>query len=550
MILKFIWYVLNRFAKSFGFIFFIAGLGVAAYFYQQKMPMIDAVRYRQSNLLQERLGRLDSVYGDSQRLVMKFKGADDFPTEFAAASFKPHFPQSYSTVKDFQDLQGQLAGVSSGKDAMKRFVTAHFEILLNAIQQKLMAHASSLAQPPSVPKNSVTPKPVFTPDYGLYDNSINSSEVESRKSRLDNAKQFLGVLQSSAENDENKKTLGDSIAEIDALAKLFPSQIDQVPVAPAPPVNYEPREPLNAEKVAARIAGVRNSVRQAVLSSWALDEADDRALQTAEDEQGKFMASQFRVKQLTQELNLAMAAAITAGFVLGMFFLLIGDWTQKSLTELLAEPWRHLIENFSASPSEVYQNVEKCVDARKIPGIETTREFWHEGGAISAKREYLRFARERLVFEICAAPFGTGFFLSFRAAVIPKTIDPLAIFLLLAVCGGTLIALVNSFGLLWGAIILLLTLCVVIFLMRTAVAHGLANVDRVLMKTPVLGTLYELFLRRDTYYRLDTTEMYVRAVENAVSEAFQGMFGEHGVNLLSETVSKPLMDEIYRKHFP
>jgi hypothetical protein len=58
-----------------------------------------------------------------------------------------------------------------------------------------------------------------------------------------------------------------------------------------------------------------------------------------------------------------------------------------------------------------------------------------------------------------------------------------------------------------------------------------------------------LFLRHDTYYRLDTRAMYVQAVQNAVSEAFQSMFGDHGVNLLSATVSKPMMENIYRKRF-
>ena len=41
--------------------------------------------------------------------------------------------------------------------------------------------------------------------------------------------------------------------------------------------------------------------------------------------------------------------------------------------------------------------------------------------------------------------------------------------------------------------------------------------------------------------------MYVQAVNNAVSEAFQSMFGDQGVNLLSQTVSKPALEAIYRK---
>jgi hypothetical protein len=406
---------------------------------------------------------------------------------------------------------------------------------------------SLLRSPLGVPVSpNLSPQVSPKPDSGLYAH-VDRAEVEYRQSTLNDARQFLGDLSTSAENPENKKTLDDSITEVDAFAKLLPSRYEDTS-QPTPPT-AAPREPLNAENVAARIAEIRKGVCQAVLSSWALDEADDKATQAAGEEQGKFLASESQVKQLSGELRLQMALVITAGMALGVFFLLIGDWTQKSSTELMADPWCQLIENVAASPSDVYATVEQSVAKRKVPGLEITREFWHEGGALSAKREYLRFARERLVFEICAAPFGTGFFLSFRAAVIPLVIDPLAIFCVLFLACAALSGLVYLFGLLWGAIILAFSSCVLIFLMRTALARGLANVDRVLMTTPLVGPLYELFLRHDTYYRLDTRAMYVQAVQNAVSEAFQSMFGDQGVNLLSATVSKPALENIYRKRF-
>jgi hypothetical protein len=53
-----------------------------------------------------------------------------------------------------------------------------------------------------------------------------------------------------------------------------------------------------------------------------------------------------------------------------------------------------------------------------------------------------------------------------------------------------------------------------------------------------------------TYYRIDTMFMYLQAVQGATAEAFQSILGENGVNLLSETVSQPVMDELYRKRFP
>jgi len=546
LIFTFLWQVLTRFAKTFGCLFFIAGFCASAWIYQQTTPLIESARYQQSDLLAKRLGNLQSIYENSRGLVMKFKGTADFPPDYAAASFKPQFPQQYSSANDFQDLHAQLGRVSAGEDALKRYVIDHFDSLLSDIQRKLIAHAASLAPSPT-PQSNPAPQVASMPDYGLFENRIDVSQVESRQSTLADAKQFLGTLDSAAEDPANKKTLDDSMTEVDVLAKLLPSLNGASPPIQITPSLPDAREPLNAEKVAARVADIRNRVTLAVLSSWALDEAATEAMLSTEEEQSKFLASEVRIKQLTEELHVKMALAITAGTVLGMFFLLLGDWTQKSSTELLGDPWCQLFENISASPSDVYAAVEKCVGAREVPGLETTREFWHEGGALSAQREYLRFARERLVFEICAAPFGTGFFLSFRTAVIPLVIDPLAIFCFLFLVGAALAVLVSVFGLIWGAIILVFSLCALLFLMRAAVGRGLANVDRVLMKTPLVGPLYELFIRHDTYYRLDTRAMYVQAVQNAVSEAFQSMFGAQGVNLLSHTVSKPAMEAIYRR---
>ena len=547
--IRFLWSVLTRFAKTFGCMFIIAGLGVAAWFFQQMAPMINAVRYRESDLLSERLSRLKSQHEESQRLVMQFKGTAEFPPDYSAATFKPQFPSRAATEADFQETRRQLVQVSAGRDAMKRFVVARFDVLISEIQQKLLAHAASLAPAPPpapTPQTNPTPAPVPSAEFdGLYNTALMSSTITTRKSSLDDAKQFLGVLQSSAEIPENKKKLDDSIAEVDALAKLLPTPVEPSPAALFSQSTSESREPLNAEKVAARLAQMRESVRQAVLSSWALDEAYDKALEALEAQQSAFSSSDFRVRQLSQTLYMQMAAAIAAGFILGMFFLLIGDWTKKSST-VVHDHWCRLIKDFTASPHDIYEAVEKSVKARQIPGLESKRVFWHEGGAVSAKREYLQLARERLVFEVGASQFGTGFFISFRTSEIPLTIDPLGIFLVLAAAGIFLLIYLNLFGLLWGGIVFVFTISVLLFALRTAVARGLGDLDRVLMKIPLFAPLYEMFLRPLTYYRIDSNAMYQQAMQDAVAEAFHGIFGDQEIPLMSEVVSPPVMESLQR----
>jgi hypothetical protein len=64
------------------------------------------------------------------------------------------------------------------------------------------------------------------------------------------------------------------------------------------------------------------------------------------------------------------------------------------------------------SPREFYQAVKDAVERRKIPGVKFATVEHKVGGIFSDKREYLRITWKDLVYDICGAPFGTGFFVS------------------------------------------------------------------------------------------------------------------------------------------
>jgi hypothetical protein len=68
--------------------------------------------------------------------------------------------------------------------------------------------------------------------------------------------------------------------------------------------------------------------------------------------------------------------------------------------------WCHLFPNISSPPSEFYGLLEKALDERKIPKTAISRVYHKEGSLLSAKREYLRMNFDRLVFDVCGAPFG------------------------------------------------------------------------------------------------------------------------------------------------
>lgn len=69
-------------------------------------------------------------------------------------------------------------------------------------------------------------------------------------------------------------------------------------------------------------------------------------------------------------------------------------------------------EDLQLSAKEFYAMVETMVKAYEYPDIKCNRVNMKEGNIFSSNREYLLIGRGRLVFYVCAAPFGKSFFIS------------------------------------------------------------------------------------------------------------------------------------------
>src|SRR2546422_481658 len=126
--------------------------------------------------------------------------------------------------------------------------------------------------------------------------------------------------------------------------------------------------------------------------------------------------------------------------------------------------WSQLIEGLQASPKEFYASVEEAIKRRGIPDAKTTRVDWPEAGPFSPKREYLRVTRREHIFDICGAPFGNGFFVSWWLGEQPSG-------------------------------------CLLFF-------SGF----------PIVAALFSRAVRSSTYYRIDTALMFQSAVHAAVLE--------------------------------
>lgn len=210
------------------------------------------------------------------------------------------------------------------------------------------------------------------------------------------------------------------------------------------------------------------------------------------------------------------------------------------------EHWYALVPGFNTSGKEFYGDIEKELKAREVPGLDIAYVDFAEGGILSSKREYLRMTRERLVFDICAAPFGKAFFFSCRFAQIPAVIR---LWQLLVVMVGAFMVTALTLryaGLILGVLLLLAGAVFLIYLLRNAVALGLKDLDASLIKSPVFGPLYENWFRKETYYRHDTRLMYLDTVNAVVKAKVEEATGAKGIKLVRFMEHSPILSELYK----
>lgn len=208
--------------------------------------------------------------------------------------------------------------------------------------------------------------------------------------------------------------------------------------------------------------------------------------------------------------------------------------------------WYTLIENLQASPLAFYQSVEGALQRRQIPDTQNSRVDYKESGLLSARREYLHVTREKLVFDICGAPFGTGFFVSSwlvekrpSLAVIFKVVALVAMLALVS-------ASVSNYGLMNGLLLIVITVPAILYVANGIVTQNELS-DDFIRVLPLIGPLYEWLFKPGTYYRIDTMLMFQQAVHNAVLEAVDELTTAKGLRALSEGDRKPIMREFVQR---
>lgn len=237
--------------------------------------------------------------------------------------------------------------------------------------------------------------------------------------------------------------------------------------------------------------------------------------------------------------------------------------SQTPLDNVVAH-WHKLIENFQTSSKDFYASVELALDYRHVPGLKVSRVNWSEGGVLSPDREYLRVEGDRHSFDMCAAPFGTGYFFSSwttkkKARFVVLYLISFALLTLfigwllqqatnfvwrgsyglgLSMVFGLLRLVVNPF------VLIPLSFLVVLWLIALAARAGNNGPEAAILTVPLAGWFYEKVFAPETFYRIDTMLMFQSAVHSAMMEAIDGQTTQKGVRGLTEDERKPVFHKL------
>lgn len=209
--------------------------------------------------------------------------------------------------------------------------------------------------------------------------------------------------------------------------------------------------------------------------------------------------------------------------------------------------WCHLYDDFNYSPVEFFRQVGAELEKREVPGLLQGFTLMRESNFLSRKRLYLHVRRERFVFEICAAPFGTGWFVSSR--LFDRRRGARWFDFLILAAGLILIGLVSiqAMGLFLALATLGSIVTILWSLMRLAATESVALLDDRLCRIPCLGRIYETLFHPDTFFRQDQRAMYQEAVHRSVMKVISDLTTLKGIRPLTESESKPVMYDLHRR---
>ena len=212
----------------------------------------------------------------------------------------------------------------------------------------------------------------------------------------------------------------------------------------------------------------------------------------------------------------------------------------------LLDHWLYSAEGVSLSSREFYVLVEKYIAGLKIPGVSIVRQEFAEGGLLSDQRLYLRLMRERLAIDACAAPFGDIYFFSCRTVYVPALVRLWHLAAIAVFFSAATFFLLKPLGMAFTVVAIVGLLFALVGVMRNAGSSAFADLDNLLLKIPVVSTVYENWFRVDTYYRADTRALYCKLLPELIRRAAEEVCAEKGIKLVRRNTNAPILEELHR----
>lgn len=215
--------------------------------------------------------------------------------------------------------------------------------------------------------------------------------------------------------------------------------------------------------------------------------------------------------------------------------------------------WHQLFEQYNTSSVDFYAAVEKAVAARQVPEAHWTRVEHKEAGLASANRLYLRMQRGKFAFDICAAPFGTGFFISWWLTEPPLPfgflytlgflVAVMVLFNIAYAFGFGIGATTSGYGtgMIDGLGLSVIGVPAVLWFLGNALRRGMIQGESTVLAMPLVGWVYERVFAPVTYYSLDTAIMFQESIRHSVLDVIDSMTTAKGLRALTEDERKPVM---------
>lgn len=166
----------------------------------------------------------------------------------------------------------------------------------------------------------------------------------------------------------------------------------------------------------------------------------------------------------------------------------------RSILKQYHSNWNTLIDNFDFSPKEFYQRLGEELQSHGIRNIRAEETYIREGvKGVSPSRIYLRVRWKKYEYNVCAAKFGNGFFVSW-----------------------------------W-------------LLYRNSIWKIL------IARIPVVGDWLAMKLYPITYYSVDTASMFMTYAQRSVLKVIDEITKEKGVRTLTESERKPILNDVFKR---